>query len=76
MRKDVEGARNLLRMIPQVLLVSAVNTVILDSDDMLDLLPPDDPLLKKCIDPMDALAGSTIKWVKSAEKATHRLLNI
>jgi hypothetical protein len=29
------------------------------------LLPHDDPLLKKCIDPMDALARSTIKWAKS-----------
>ena len=67
-RKDVEGARNLLRIALQVLLVRAVNTVILASDDMQDLLPPDDPLLKKCIDPMDALARSTIKWVKSAEK--------
>lgn len=69
-RKDVEGARNLLRIALQVLLVRAVNTVILASDNMQDLLPPDDPLLKKCIDPMDALARSTIKWVKSAEKGT------
>ncbi|KAK9229325.1 hypothetical protein WN944_022287 [Citrus x changshan-huyou] len=69
-RKDVEGARNLLRIALQVLLVRAVNTVILVSDDMQDLLPPDDPLRKKCIDPMDALARSTIKWVKSAEKGT------
>lgn len=61
-RKDIEGARNLLRIALQVLLVRAVNSVILASDDMRDLLPQDDPLLKKCIDPMDALVRSTIKW--------------
>uniref|UniRef100_A0A5B7B6Y2 Aspartate racemase n=1 Tax=Davidia involucrata TaxID=16924 RepID=A0A5B7B6Y2_DAVIN len=65
-RKDMEGARNLLRIALQVLLVRAVNTVILASDDMRDLLPRDDPLLKKCVDPMDALARSTIKWAQSA----------
>lgn len=65
-RKDMEGACNLLRIALQVLLVRAVNSVILASDDMRDLLPPDDPLLKKCIDPMDALARSTIKWVNSS----------
>lgn len=65
-RKDMEGACNLLRISLQVLLVRAVNCVILASDDMRDLLPPEDPLLKKCIDPMDALARSTIKWVKSS----------
>lgn len=69
-RKDMEGARNLLRIALQVLLVRAVNTVILASDDMRDLLPPGDPLLKKCIDPMDALARSTIKWAQSAKKGT------
>lgn len=67
-RKDIEGARNLLRVAIQVLLVRAVNTVILASDEMLGLLPHDDPLLKKCIDPMDALARSTIKWAQSARK--------
>ncbi|KAF8393245.1 hypothetical protein HHK36_021486 [Tetracentron sinense] len=66
-RKDMEGARNLLRIALQVLLVRAVNTVILASDDMKGLLPQDDPLLKKCIDPMDALARSTIKWAQSTE---------
>ncbi|KAK6914997.1 Asp/Glu/hydantoin racemase [Dillenia turbinata] len=66
-RKDMEGARNLLRIALQVLLVRAVNTIILASDDMRDLLPRDDPLLKKCIDPTDALARSTIKWAQSAE---------
>ncbi|KAG8494763.1 hypothetical protein CXB51_012549 [Gossypium anomalum] len=65
-RKDMEGARNLLRIALQVLLVRAVNTVIIASDDMRDVLPRDDPLLKKCIDPMDALARSTIKWAQQA----------
>ncbi|XP_010250025.1 PREDICTED: uncharacterized protein LOC104592379 [Nelumbo nucifera] len=69
-RKDIEGARNLLRIALQVLLVRAVNTVILASDDMCGLLPWGDPLLKKCIDPMDALARSTIKWAQSYGK-TH-----
>ncbi|GAV65995.1 Asp_Glu_race domain-containing protein [Cephalotus follicularis] len=69
-RKDIEGARNLLRIALQVLLVTAVNTIILASDDMRDLLPQDDPLLKKCIDPMDALVRSTIKWAQSAVKGT------
>ena len=69
-RNDIEGARNLLRIALQVLLVRAVNSVVLASDDMRDLLPPDDPLLKKCIDPMDALAWSIIKWAQSADKGT------
>lgn len=64
-RKDVEGARNLLRIALQVLLVRAVNTIILASDDMRGLLPKDDPLLKKCIDPMDALVRATIQWADS-----------
>lgn len=68
-RNDTEGARTLLRIAVQVLLVRAVNSVILASEDMRDLLPRDDPLLKKCVDPMDALAWSTIKWAKSVEKA-------
>ncbi|XP_062089810.1 uncharacterized protein LOC133796351 [Humulus lupulus] len=66
-RKDLEGARNLLRIALQVLLVRAVNSVILASDDMRDLLPLDDPLLKRCVDPLDALAWSTVKWAQSAE---------
>lgn len=66
-RKDIEGARNLLRIALQVLLVRAVNSVILASDEIKDLLPLDDPLLKKCIDPMDALARSTINWAQCAE---------
>lgn len=69
-RRDMEGANNLLRIALQVLLVRAVNAIILASDDLRDLLPPDDPLLKKCIDPMDVLARSTIKWAKSTEKVT------
>ncbi|KAK2974376.1 hypothetical protein RJ640_021232 [Escallonia rubra] len=67
-RNDIEGARNLLRIALQVLLVRAVNTVILASDDMQELLPRDDPLLRKCIDPMDALARSTIKFAQSTER--------
>ncbi|KAL9463242.1 hypothetical protein AB3S75_001112 [Citrus x aurantiifolia] len=57
-RKDVEGVTNLLRRALQVLLARVVNIVILASNDTLDLLPPDDPLLNKCIDPMDALVCS------------------
>ncbi|PHT47546.1 hypothetical protein CQW23_11754 [Capsicum baccatum] len=67
-RNDIEGAQNLFRIALQVLLVRAVNTVIIASDDMRDLLPPDDPLLKKCVDPMDALARSTVKFVQSVER--------
>ncbi|XP_015070560.1 uncharacterized protein LOC107014947 [Solanum pennellii] len=66
-RKDIEGAQNLFRIALQVLLVRAVNTIIIASDDMRDLLPPDDPLLKKCVDPMDALARSTVKFLQSVE---------
>ncbi|KAF7153457.1 hypothetical protein RHSIM_Rhsim01G0076600 [Rhododendron simsii] len=67
-RKDKEGARNLLRVAIQVLLVQAVNCVILASDEFHGLLPSDDPLHKKCIDPMDALARFTIKWAQCTEK--------
>lgn len=67
-KKDMEGAKNLFRIALQVLLVRAVNIIILASDDMRALLPPNDPLLKKCVDPMDALARSTIMWAHSAEK--------
>nr|GLL21221.1 uncharacterized protein LOC109146948 [Ipomoea trifida] len=67
-RKDIEGAQNLFRIALQVLLVRAVNTVIIASDDMRQVLPPDDPLLKKCIDPLDALARSTVKYALSAER--------
>uniref|UniRef100_A0A5B7AZJ3 Putative Amino-acid racemase isoform 2 n=1 Tax=Davidia involucrata TaxID=16924 RepID=A0A5B7AZJ3_DAVIN len=67
-RRDIEGARNLLRIAVQILLVRAVNNVILASDEFQGLLPRNDPLLKKCIDPMDALARSTIKWAQSTGK--------
>lgn len=65
-RKDVKGAQNLFRIALQVLLVRAVNTVILASDVMCDILPMNDPLMKRCIDPMDALARSTIQCSQSA----------
>ncbi|KAJ9140952.1 hypothetical protein P3X46_031541 [Hevea brasiliensis] len=63
-RRDMEGARNLLRIAIQILLVRAVNVVILASDELQGLLPHDEPLLKKCIDPMDALARSAIRWAR------------
>ncbi|KAK1364060.1 putative Racemase and epimerase [Heracleum sosnowskyi] len=66
-KKDVEGAQTLLRIALQVLLVRGVNTVILATDELRELLPQDDPLLKKCIDPMDALARSTIKYAQADE---------
>lgn len=66
--KDIEGARNLLRIAVHVLLMRAVNVVILASDELHGLLPRDDPLSKKCINPMDALARSTIGWAKSTEE--------
>ncbi|XP_004486690.1 uncharacterized protein [Cicer arietinum] len=69
-RKDMEGTCNLLRIALQVLLVRAVNFIILASDEIRDVLPHDDPLLKKCVDPMDALARSTIRWVRSSEDNT------
>ncbi|KAF7135417.1 hypothetical protein RHSIM_Rhsim08G0216000 [Rhododendron simsii] len=70
-RRDMEGAQNLLRIALQVILLRAVNTVvILASDDMRELLPHDDPILKKCVDPLDALARSTIKWTRSARKGS------
>ncbi|XVF49291.1 hypothetical protein PTKIN_Ptkin03bG0256500 [Pterospermum kingtungense] len=64
-KRDMEGARNLLRIAIQVLSIRAVNVVILASDELQNLLPREDPLLKKCINPMDALARSTIRWAKS-----------
>ncbi|PON78413.1 Asp/Glu racemase [Parasponia andersonii] len=64
-RGDKKGARNLLKVAVQILLMRAVNTVIIACDEMKGLLPHDDPLLQKCTDPMDALARSTIKWAKS-----------
>lgn len=64
-RGDKKGARYLMKIAVQVLLMRAVNTVIIASDEMQGLLSHDDPLLQKCIDPMNALARSTIKWAKS-----------
>ncbi|CAA0839134.1 aspartate-glutamate racemase family [Striga hermonthica] len=64
-RKDVDGAQNLFRIALQVLLVRAVNRVILASDDFRQLLPPNDPLWTKCIDPMDGLARSCLKFAQS-----------
>ncbi|KAK2646003.1 hypothetical protein Ddye_021198 [Dipteronia dyeriana] len=71
-KRDMEGAQNLLRIAIQVLLVRAVNVVVLASDDIRGVLPHDDPLLKKCVDPMDALARSTIKWARSIKKVHKR----
>lgn len=70
-QRDIEGARNLLRIAIQDLLIRAVNVVILASDELQNILPREDTLLKKCMDPMDALARTTIKWAKSAKKV-HR----
>lgn len=69
-KRDIEGARNLLRVAIHILLVRAVNTIILASDEFLGLLPSNDPLLKKCIDPMDALARSTVQWAQSIGKGS------
>lgn len=66
-RKDMEGAQNLLRIAIQMLLVRAVNVVILACDEFQALLPHDDPLLKHCLDPIDVLAKSTVRYAKSAE---------
>lgn len=64
-REDFEGAQNLFRIALRVLLVRAVNRIILASDELQQLLPPDDPLWTKCIDPMAALARSSIKYAQS-----------
>ncbi|XP_057772897.1 uncharacterized protein LOC130992326 [Salvia miltiorrhiza] len=66
-RKDFEGAQNLFRIALQVLLMKAVNRVILASDHLEQLLPPEDPLWTKCIDPMNALARSSLKYARPAE---------
>ena len=66
-QKDKVGAQNLLRVAIQVLLVRAANAVILASDELQGLLPYDDPLTKKCVDPMDSLARSVVRWAKSAK---------
>ncbi|KAK7347488.1 hypothetical protein VNO80_22019 [Phaseolus coccineus] len=72
-RKDIEGARNLLRIAIHVLLVRAVNLVLLASDDLLGVLPHNDPLLRKCIDPMDALARSILHWAETKAKVHKKL---
>ncbi|GAU43079.1 hypothetical protein TSUD_194330 [Trifolium subterraneum] len=71
-RKDIEGARNLLRIAIHVLLVMGVNVVILASDDLLRILPHNDPLIRKCIDPMDYLARSIIHWAETTAKVPGR----
>ncbi|KZV54792.1 hypothetical protein F511_04414 [Dorcoceras hygrometricum] len=68
-RKDTEGAQNLFRIALQVLLVRAVNRIILASDEFRDVLPPDDPLWQKCIDPIDVLARSTVKYAQSVGRS-------
>lgn len=65
-RDDFEGAQNLLRIALQLLLVKAVNKIIIASDELVELLPLDDPLWRRCIDPMDALARSTVKHARKA----------
>ncbi|KAE8736089.1 Amino-acid racemase isoform 2 [Hibiscus syriacus] len=74
-QRDVEGARNLLRIAIQVLLIRAVNVVIIASEELQNLLPGEDPLLKKCMDPIDALARTTVKWAKSAKKDNDDWIN-
>ncbi|XP_073145366.1 uncharacterized protein [Henckelia pumila] len=68
-RKDTEGAQNLFRIALQVLLVRAVNRVILASDEFRGVLPLDDPLWQKCIDPIDVLARSTAMYSQSAGRS-------
>lgn len=71
-RKDIEGARNLLRIAIHVLLIRGVNVVLLASDDLVGVLPHNDPLLRKCLDPMDSLARSTIHWAETTAKVAHK----
>lgn len=70
-KKDIEGAQNLLRISIHLLLMSAVNTIILASDELRNVLPPNDPLFKRCVDPMDALVRSTISWGRTSQKAVY-----
>lgn len=69
-RRDMVGARNLLRIAVHVLLVSAVNKVVLACHDMPTAFEPTDPLLLKCIDPIDALARATVKWAQAAKASS------
>ncbi|KAL2500739.1 aspartate-glutamate racemase family [Forsythia ovata] len=75
-KNDIKGARNLLRIAIQTLLVRGVNMVILCSDEFQGLLSRDDPLLKRCVDPMDSLARSTIKWARSDAKMHKNLAGL
>ncbi|EYU24659.1 hypothetical protein ABFS82_04G104800 [Erythranthe guttata] len=63
-RKDFEGARNLFRIALQVLLVKAVNKIVVASDEFRGLLPPDDPLWRRCVDPVDSLARSAVEYAR------------
>ncbi|WOG96630.1 hypothetical protein DCAR_0415966 [Daucus carota subsp. sativus] len=74
-KKDVEGAQNLLRIAIHLLLMSAVNTIILAADELRNILPPNDPLLKRCVDPMDALVRSTISRGRTSQKAVYHKKN-
>lgn len=68
-KKDFEGAKNLLRISLHILLLRGVNRIVLAADELRDILPSDDPLWRKCIDPMDALARSTVKYAQSAGRS-------
>ena len=67
-RRDMEGARNLLRIAAQLLLVNAVNTVVLACHDMPTAFAPNDPTLQRCLDPMDSLARCTVKWAQKVRE--------
>uniref|UniRef100_A0A7N0TDX5 Aspartate racemase n=1 Tax=Kalanchoe fedtschenkoi TaxID=63787 RepID=A0A7N0TDX5_KALFE len=67
-RKDIKGGQNLLRIAINILLMRGSNMVVIAADKLQGLLPSDDPLAKKCIDPNDALARSTITWAQSVGK--------
>lgn len=66
-RRDMEGAKNLLRIAVQVLLVNAVNVVVLACHNMPTAFDADDPVLRKCIDPTHALARAAVKWSKTTK---------
>ncbi|KAG6554744.1 hypothetical protein Mapa_003763 [Marchantia paleacea] len=66
-RRDMEGAKNLLRIAVQVLLVNAVNMVVLACHNMPTAFDADDPVLRKCIDPTHALARAAVKWSKTTK---------
>ncbi|CAN1216633.1 Aspartate racemase [Linum perenne] len=72
---DMEGAQVLVKIAIQILLVRGVNIVILASDEIQGLLPNKDPLLQKCIDPMDALAKSVVRWAKWTGKDSEEYIN-